>query len=227
MQREMQPSAESREPRREPRAASRGLSIGHLSLAICHTSRPVLCVVLLFVVLGLAACRQRMAETGREKPLQTSRFFENDQLARPLVPGTVARGQLRAEQALYTGKVADKLVDVLPVPLTKELLVRGQDRFNIFCSPCHGRTGTGEGMVTTRGLRPPPSYLVDRLKEAPIGHFFDVMTTGLGVMPDYAAQVSPEDRWAIAAYIRALQLSQDAKMADLTPADREKVQAGK
>jgi mono/diheme cytochrome c family protein len=188
----------------------------------------VVCLLLAAGCLLLAVgCRQQMAETGREKPLQASRFFDNDQLARPLVPGTVARGQLRGDQAFSTGKVGDKLVDVLPVPLTKELLARGQDRFNIFCSPCHGRTGAGDGVVTTRGLRPPPSYLIDRLKEAPIGHFFDVMTTGLGVMPDYAAQVPPEDRWAIAAYIRALQLSQDAKMADLTPADREKVQAAK
>jgi mono/diheme cytochrome c family protein len=184
-------------------------------------------MVLLFALLGLAACRQQMAETGREKPLQASRFFEYDQLARPLVPGTVARGQLRADQAFYAGKVGSELVDVLPVPLTRDVLARGQDRFNIFCSPCHGRTGTGEGMVTKRGLRPPPSYLIDRLKEAPIGHFFDVMTNGFGVMPDYAAQIPPEDRWAIAAYIRALQLSQGATVADLAPVDREKLQGAK
>jgi mono/diheme cytochrome c family protein len=168
-----------------------------------------------------------MAETGREKPLQASPFFQDNQLARPLVSGTVPRGQLRADQAFYTGKAGGELVDALPVPLTAGLLARGQNRFNIYCSPCHGRTGAGNGMVVQRGLRPPPSYLIDRLREAPIGHFFDVMTNGFGVMPDYAGQILPEDRWAIAAYIRALQLSQGAKVADLPAADRERVQNAK
>lgn len=173
------------------------------------------------------ACRQQMAETGREKPLQASPFFQYDQLARPLVPGTVPRGQLRGDGAYFTGRAGTELVAVLPVPVNRELLARGQDRFNIFCSPCHGRTGTGDGMVVRRGLRPPPSYLIDRLREAPIGHFFDVMTNGFGAMPDYATQVPPEDRWAIAAYIRALQLSQGVNVADLPPADRAKVQDAK
>ena len=178
-------------------------------------------------LISLAACRQQMAETGREKPLQASPFFQHDQLARPLVPGTVPHGHLRADQAFYTGKVGNELAEVLPVPLTMGLLARGRDRFDTFCSPCHGRTGAGNGMVVQRGLRPPPSYLIDRLREAPIGHFFDVMTNGFGVMPDYAVQVAPEDRWAIAAYIRALQLSQGTKMDDLPPADREKLQSAK
>jgi mono/diheme cytochrome c family protein len=171
---------------------------------------------LLFVV----GCRQQMAETGREKPLDQSAVFEDGRLARPLVPGTVARGQLKAEAAFYTGKAGDALVASLPVPLTKELLERGQDRYQIFCTPCHGRVGTGEGAVTKRGLRPPPSYHIQRLREAPLGHFFDVMTNGFGVMPDYAAQVSPADRWAIAAYIRTLQVSQGISVADLTAEER-------
>ena len=178
-------------------------------------------------LLLLVGCRQQMAETGREKPLEATPFFDDQRLARPLVPGTVARGQLRADEVLYTGKVGNALVERLPVPLTMELLKRGQDRFNIFCSPCHGRLGLGEGMVVKRGFRPPPSYHIDRLRDAPIGHFFDVMTNGFGIMPDYAAQVAPEDRWAIAAYIRALQLSQGAKVADLPATDREKVEAAK
>ncbi len=168
-----------------------------------------------------------MAETGREKPLQATAFFDDQRLARAPVSGTVARGQLRADEAFYTGRLGTNLVDRLPVPLTMDLLKRGQERFGIFCSPCHGRLGNGEGMVVKRGFRPPPSYHIDRLREAPIGHFFDVMTNGFGIMPEYAEQVPPEDRWAIAAYIRALQLSQNARVADLPPVDRKSVESVK
>ena len=173
----------------------------------------------------LVGCRQQMAETGREKPLDQSAFFDDQRVARPLVPGTVARGQLKADTAFYTGKAGDALVDQLPVPLTKALLDRGRDRFEIFCAPCHGRVGTGEGAVTKRGLRPPPSYHIQRLREAPVGHFFDVMTNGFGIMPDYAGQVPPADRWAIAAYIRALQVSQGIPVAELTPEERASLDA--
>jgi mono/diheme cytochrome c family protein len=166
-----------------------------------------------------------MAETGREKPLDASVFFDDQRVARPLVPGTVARGQLKADTAFYTGKAGDALVDQLPVPLTKALLDRGRERFEIFCAPCHGRVGTGEGAVTMRGLRPPPSYHIQRLREAPVGHFFDVMTNGFGIMPDYAGQVPPVDRWAIVAYIRALQVSQGIPVAALTPEERAKLDA--
>jgi mono/diheme cytochrome c family protein len=180
-----------------------GFAISCLLLAAC-------CLLL------MVGCRQQMAETGREKPLDQSAFFEDRRLARPLVPGTVARGQLKADAAFYTGKVGDALVESLPVPLSKDLLERGRDRYQIFCTPCHGRVGTGEGAVTKRGLRPPPSYHIPRLREAPLGHFFDVMTNGFGVMPDYAGQVPAADRWAIAAYIRTLQVSQGISVADLT-----------
>ncbi len=166
-----------------------------------------------------------MAGTGREKPLDRSTLFADQRAARPLVPGTVARGQLRAETVLYTGRNGDGLVDQLPVPLTKELLERGRERFEIFCSPCHGRVGTGEGAVTMRGMRQPPSYHIQRLREAPVGHFFDVMTNGFGIMPDYAGQVPPADRWAIAAYIRALQVSQGIPAAELTPDEQAKLAA--
>jgi len=171
-------------------------------------------------LLLLVGCRQQMAETGREKPLDQSAFFEDRRLARPLVPGTVARGELKADAAFYTGKVGDALVEPLPVPLTRALLERGRERYEIFCTPCHGRVGTGEGAVTKRGLRPPPSYHIPRLREVPLGYFFDVMTNGFGVMPDYAAQVPPADRWAIAAYIRTLQISQGIPVADLTAEER-------
>ena len=171
-------------------------------------------------LLLVVGCRQQMAETGREKPLDQSAFFEDRRLARPLVPGTVARKELKADAAFYTGKVGDALVEPLPVPLTRALLERGRERYEIFCTPCHGRVGTGEGAVTKRGLRPPPSYHIPRLREVPLGYFFDVMTNGFGVMPDYAAQVPPADRWAIAAYIRTLQVSQGIPVADLTAEER-------
>jgi cytochrome c553 len=178
-------------------------------------------------LLVLLGCRQQMADQPSYRPLQKSTFFGDDRSARPLLPGTIAQGYLRADERLYTGKSGGELVTDLPVPLTGELLARGQDRFNIFCSPCHDRVGNGDGMIVQRGYRRPPSYHIDRLREAPIGHFFDVITKGFGVMPDYAAQIPPADRWAIAAYIRALQLSQNATLADVPPGPREQLEAKK
>ena len=178
-------------------------------------------------LLVLFGCRQQMADQPRYKPLAKSTFFGDERSARPLIPGTVAQGQLRADNGFYTGKLGGELVTTLPVPLTKELLVRGQERYNIFCSPCHGRTGSGNGIVVQRGYRPPPSYHIDRLRQAAIGHFFDVVTKGFGVMPDYAEQVSPADRWAIAAYIRALQLSQNATLADVPSEARQALEGKK
>ncbi len=156
-------------------------------------------------------------------PLRTSDFFKDGSSARTLVDDTVARGTLEDDSAFFTGKAGNQLVDSLPVPLTKELLDRGQQRYNIYCSPCHDRSGSGRGMIVRRGYKQPPSYHIDRLRQAPIGHFFDVMTNGFGAMPDYRAQVQPRDRWAIAAYIRALQLSQNAKESDVAPEDRPKL----
>ena len=127
----------------------------------------------------------------------------------------MARGQLRADEHVCSGKYHGKLVENFPYSVTPEIFVRGQERFNIYCSPCHDRVGTGQGMVVRRGFRAPPSFHIDRLRQAPVGHFFDVMTHGFGAMPDYAEQISPQDRWAIAAYIRALQLSQHAALADV------------
>jgi cbb3-type cytochrome c oxidase subunit III len=158
------------------------------------------------------------------EPLEASDFFANGQGARPLPAHTVARGDLR-EGFPYTGlDAANKPVDRLPFPVTREVLLRGQERFNIYCSPCHDRLGTGRGMIVRRGFKQPTSYHIDRLRSAPVGYFFNVMTEGFGVMPSYAPQIPVADRWAIAAYIRVLQYSQNARLTDLPPADRQKVE---
>ena len=153
--------------------------------------------------------------------LASSRFAESDfytdlRSARPPVEGTVARGQLHEDTYLYTGKIGDNPGDYMPFPVTEELLARGQQRYNIYCAPCHSRVGDGNGVIPSRGFpRKPPSYHTDRLRKVPLGYLFDVITNGFGSMPDYASQIPPRDRWAIVAYIRALQLSQDATTADV------------
>jgi Cytochrome C oxidase, cbb3-type, subunit III len=184
-------------------------------------------LALLTVCLSIVGCQQKMADQPRYKPLQRSDFFTDQRSARPIVEGTVARGDLEADEFFYTGKVNGNLVDRLPFPVTKELLLRGQERYNIFCSPCHDQVGTGQGMVVRRGYRPPPSLHIDRLRTAPDGYFFDVMTHGFGAMPDYAEQVPPADRWVIVAYIRALQFSQNAKVGDLPEKQRQALSENK
>jgi hypothetical protein len=178
---------------------------------------------MLFALAVLAGCRQQMADQPRYEPLGPSSFFEDGRAARPLVEGTVARDQLREDELLYSGKEGGKPVNRFPFPVTLAEFKRGQERFNIFCSPCHDRVGTGQGMIVRRGYRAPPSFHIDRLRQAPAGYFFDVMTSGFGVMPDYAQQIQPEDRWAIVAYIRALLLSQKARLADVPPDQREQL----
>lgn len=180
--------------------------------------------VLLLSLLA-AGCRQEMADQPRYDPLEPSAFFPDGRAARPVVAGTVARGQLREDDHLWRGRVAGELAATLPFPVTRELLERGRDRFNIFCAPCHDQAGTGKGMIVRRGFRPPPSLHDPRLREAPAGHFFDVMTGGFGAMPDYAAQIPVADRWAIVAYVRALQLSQYAPAGELGPAERQRLEA--
>jgi mono/diheme cytochrome c family protein len=174
--------------------------------------------------LTAAGCRQDMHDQPKYIPFRESTFFSDERSARPVVAGTVARGQLREDTLLYTGKVNGADATVFPFAIDETILRRGQERFDIYCSPCHARTGEGDGMVVRRGYRRPPSYHDDRLRNAPVGHFFDVMTNGFGAMPDYAAQIKPEDRWAIAAYIRALQLSRQATIADVPPSERGKLQ---
>ena len=171
------------------------------------------------VALALAGCRQDMHDAPRYEPLEASTFFANGQASRMLVANTVPRGLLRADTHLNEGRIDGQLATTFPMAVTPAVMQRGQERFNVFCSPCHGGTGSGNGMVVQRGFRAPPSYHEDRLRNAPVGYFFDVMTNGFGAMQDYASQVPVADRWAIAAYIRALQLSQRATLADV-PADR-------
>lgn len=183
------------------------------------------CLALAGGLLLSSGCQHGMEVQPRYKPLEPSHFFGDDRSARPLVQGTVARGQLHTDELFYTGMVNRKLADVFPFPVTRDVLERGRERFNIYCSPCHGQLGNGQGMIVQRGFRPPPSLHLDRLRKAPAGHFFDVMTNGFGVMPSYASRVSPRDRWAIAAYIRALQLSQGASVNEV-PEDQRKQFAG-
>jgi len=173
--------------------------------------------VLIFLALAaLSGCRLDMQVQPRENPLSRSDFFADQRSARPLVAGTVARGDLRADTYLYTGKIGDTFGNSMPFPVTKAVMERGRERYNIFCAPCHSRVGDGNGFVVSRGFTTkPPSYHTARLIQAPLGHFYDVMTNGYGVMQDYSSQIPPRDRWAIAAYIRALQLSQNATMADV------------
>ena len=175
---------------------------------------------LLAACLGLIACQQKMADQPRYEPLQKSIFFDDQRASRPLVEGTVARGHRDADEQATTGKSGGQPATTFPFPVNRQVLLRGRERYEIFCSPCHDRVGMGQGMIVRRGYRPPPSFHIDRLRAAPAGHYFDVITHGFGVMPDYAAQISARDRWAIAAYIRALQLSQNAAIGDVPESDR-------
>jgi mono/diheme cytochrome c family protein len=177
------------------------------------------------LLLAAAGCRQNMHNQHKVKTLAASDFFPDGQGARPIPAHTVARGDLREGWA-YTGlDAANKPAAQLPFPLTRQVLERGQERFNIFCSPCHDRQGTGHGMIVQRGFKQPTSYHVERLRNAPVGYFYNVITEGFGVMPSYAPQVPVADRWAIAAYIRVLQYRQTAKLADLPPERRAAIQA--
>ena len=168
---------------------------------------------------ALAGCRQDMHDNPRYEPLEATTFFADGRASRVFAANTVARGTLREDTHLYQGRVDGQLATTFPMAVTAQTMARGQERFNVFCAPCHGRTGTGNGMVVQRGFRAPPSYSEERLRNAPVGYFFDVMTNGFGAMQDYAAQIPVQDRWAITAYIRALQFSQNARLEDV-PADR-------
>lgn len=180
--------------------------------------------VFAFIVVISSACRQDMHDQPKYVPMRESTFFNDVRSARPIVEGTVARGQLQEDTLLYTGKVNGADTTVFPFRVDAAVMARGQERFNIFCAPCHGRTGQGDGMVVRRGYRRPPSIHQDRLRDAPAGHFFDVITNGFGAMPEYAPEIKAEDRWAIVAYVRALQLSGRATLADVPPSERDKIQ---
>jgi mono/diheme cytochrome c family protein len=190
-----------------------------------------------------------MQDTPRYEAYEASPFFKDGLSSRSLVPGTIPRGYLKEDPAFYFGKLAggaaparvrtpiltasgtattalpeSDLITRIPLSVTRPLLDRGQDRFDIYCAPCHGRVGDGGGMIARRGFRPPPTFHSDRLRQAAAGHFFDVITSGFGAMPDYASQLSPQDRWGVIAYIRALQLSQWASVSDVPEEERRKLE---
>ncbi|HUK87618.1 MAG TPA: cytochrome c [Terriglobales bacterium] len=176
------------------------------------------------VLAAATGCRQDMHDQPKYIPLRYSSFFADARSERPLVQGTVARGHLDEDTLLYTGKGPDgKPSNLFPFPVTKDVIERGQQRFNIYCTPCHDRTGYGLGMVVRRGYRHPPSYHTDQARALANGFIFDVITNGFGAMPDYAAQIPVRDRWAIVAYVRALQLSQHASVQDLTADERARL----
>jgi hypothetical protein len=178
------------------------------------------------VLAGTAACRQDMQNQPKYIPLRPSNFFGDGRSERPLIQGTVARGHLDEDTVLYTGKGPDgKFVDTFPFPVTKDVVLRGQERFNVYCAPCHGRTGTGDGMVVRRGFRRPPSYHIERLQKVPNGYIFDVITNGFGAMPSYTLQIQPADRWAIISYEHALQAS-EASINDVPPQVRALLSQG-
>jgi mono/diheme cytochrome c family protein len=174
---------------------------------------------MLVVGLFAAGCRQDMHDAPRYEAFEASASFADNRASRSAPAGTVARGWLRDDEALYTGKVAGQLVEEFPFAIAHAELARGRERFNIYCTPCHGRVGDGKGMVVQRGLRQAASFHQDRLRQEKVGYFFDVITNGFGAMPDYATQIPVRDRWLIVAYVRTLQLSQHASVNDV-PADR-------
>ncbi|MBX7055035.1 MAG: cytochrome c [Pyrinomonadaceae bacterium] len=194
-----------------------------LGFTVCFTA---------FVVLTGCGVRFDMQDQPRYKAYKKSEFFADKRASREAPEGTIARGQLRDNKAFYTGKIDNpnpnaevaattnaagntivtsfpNAIDEFPIPVTKELVDRGQERYNIYCIVCHGPVGKGDGMIVRRGFSAPPTYHDDRLRNAPVGHFFDVISNGWGKMNSYGAQIQPADRWAIVAYIRALQVSQN------------------
>ena len=184
----------------------------------------ICCAGLLLAVLSLTGCTQEMANQARVDPLEGSTFFADGLGARPQIAGTVAQDQWVEGGQVETGTQDDgKPIAKIPVEVTSELLERGQQRFNIFCSHCHGTAGHADGMVVQRGFPKPPSYHIDRLRDAPDGHLFAVITDGFGKMPSLRARITPRDRWAIVSYIRALQLSQHASEKDLPEDERKKL----
>jgi len=180
-------------------------------------------ILLLCVLNGCK--RDDMAEQPRYDPLEPSQFFADGKSSRELVPGTVPRNRDLPSQARYEAQASGQEMTAFPIEIGLKELKRGQERFNIYCTPCHGYSGDGDGMIVQRGLTRPPSFHAQRLRDASPGHFFNVITNGYGAMYSYAERVSVEDRWMITAYIRALQLSRNANVADLTAEDRSKLQA--
>jgi cytochrome c553 len=173
------------------------------------------------VAILLFGCRLDMHVQPKYLPYEPTDFFGDGRSERQPVPGTVARGQLRLDELMFTGRENGVVVDKFPFPITKADLDRGRERYNVYCTPCHDYTGTGRGMIVQRGFPQPPSYHIQRLRDAPAGHFYEVITNGFGAMYSYAARVEPADRWRIAAYIRVLQLSRNATIQDVPQSVRQ------
>jgi hypothetical protein len=183
--------------------------------------------MLLLASLLLAACSQKMRDQPKLNPDEPTTLFSNGTSSQAPVADTVARGFLQDDAELFTGKdTSGKDVVQFPFPITRTDILRGQDRFDIYCAPCHGRLGNGAGAIVVHGFFPPPTFHQDRLRNAPVGHFYDVITNGLPPMPSYANQIPPHDRWDIIAYIRALQYSQNVDAKSLSPADQQAIDAG-
>jgi len=180
----------------------------------------------LVVAASASACRQDMHDAAKYEPMEISTFFKDKRASRPLVAGSVARGHLKEDKLLHTGRDGDALSETFPFPVTAGVLERGRERFNIYCSPCHSQTGEGNGMIVQRGFKQPTSFHDERLRAMAPGYFFQVMTNGFVTMPSYSLQVGAEDRWAIAAYIKALQLSRHASAVDLSADDKIRLEKG-
>ncbi len=192
---------------------------------MCRNRRGLLLLGLAFFLVG---CAQKMADQPRYSPLDPSDFFPNGQSARPLVPDTVSRNAMPAGTPLDTGRSANgKYLTTFPIQVTRDLIARGQDRYDIYCTPCHDRVGTGNGMIVQRGYTKPPSFQTDNLRKVPVGQIFEAISLGFGQMPSYAIQIPVNDRWAIVAYVRALQLSQNTPLSDLSPTEQQSMQGMK
>ncbi|MDZ4803641.1 MAG: cytochrome c [Candidatus Eisenbacteria bacterium] len=174
----------------------------------------------LLALLSLTACHRDMRDQHKYRGFRESSFFADGRSVRPAVPGTIPVGYLRSDTLFYTGKIAGKPADMFPFTIDKTVLERGRNRFNIYCSPCHDFTGSGNGMIVQRGHKVPPSFHIQRLREAPAGYFFDVITNGFGNMYDYSYQIRPEDRWAVVAWVRTLQTAGRGSLSNVPPAER-------
>jgi len=183
--------------------------------------------LLLVLVVCTTGCRRGMFEHSKSRPLSESTFFADCTVSRPIPANTVARGHLDADDHFYRGRKGTNLVETFPFPISRQTLERGRERYDIYCSVCHGRTGRANGMIVQRGFPQPPDFHIPRLQEAPVGHFYDVITHGYGVMYSYAARVEPADRWAIAAYIRALQLTEKGTINDVPAEERAQLSQSK
>jgi Cytochrome C oxidase, cbb3-type, subunit III len=188
--------------------------------------RCVVAVCLGAVSTLLLGCRLDMHVQPKYLPYEPTDFFGDGRSERQPVPGTIARGQLRLDELMFTGREDGVVANKFPFPITRADLDRGRERYNVYCTPCHDYSGTGRGMIVQRGFPQPPSYHIQRLRDAPVGHFYEVITNGFGAMYSYAARVEPADRWRIAAYIRVLQLARNAKIDDVPPSERASLSPG-